>query len=81
MTLTQPDLDAIEAVIWAHPQGVAYLDKIARMELSLPAWLDAHFANSAGTPGGGYGGGSWPRPWKQQQPIEDTEALYLMGMI
>lgn len=42
MTLTQIDLDAIEAAIWAHPQGISYLAKIAQMELLLPAWLEAH---------------------------------------
>lgn len=80
-TLTSADYEAAVLAIWAHPQGVAYLAKIAQMELLLPAWIAAHFANSAGTPGGGYGGGSWPRPWIPPRAKENDEALYLLGLI
>lgn len=41
-TLTSADYEAAVLAIWAHPQGVSYLEKIARMELRLPAWLEAH---------------------------------------
>lgn len=42
LPLNPADLAAIEAAVWAHPQGVAYLDKIARMDVLLPAWLASH---------------------------------------
>ncbi len=42
MVLTAADFDAIEAAVWAHPQGVAYLDKIAQMDVLLPGWLERH---------------------------------------
>ena len=77
--LNAATLAAIVAACWAHPQGVAYLAKIAQIEAA---------AIARGNPCCVRGGVAvtyaprhvTPRP-RQKRPIENDEALLLAGLI
>lgn len=64
-------LAAIVAAVWAHPQGVAYLDKIEQMRVCAEANGNP-CCGSSGSGGGGGGG------WIEREPVsrEYLRALY-----
>lgn len=71
MILNSTDVALATAAIWAHPQGVAYLAKIAQIDLLLPGWMDAHRGSTGAW-------GTWtPLPRPRRRPREEDEALLI----
>lgn len=70
--LTSADIAAIEAAIWAHPQGVAYQSKIDQIYACARCVCPTQTARGGGIPGPGWSYKHWKKRKEREDELEQT---------